>query len=80
MFFGGVARSRMRRYQSIRWRRTESALTPPSGMAATIRAFLHDVGAVAQSENGVEILFHEQDCGAEFPTEGAKGCTDQLHD
>jgi hypothetical protein len=39
-------------------------------------AFLHDVGAVAHSENGVEILFHEQDCGAEFPTEGAKGCTD----
>ena len=43
-------------------------------------AFLHDVGAVAQSEDGVEILFDEQDCRAKFPTEGAEGRTDQLHD
>ncbi len=66
--------------QSIRWRRTKFGINASGWNSRDNPTFLHDVGAVAQRENGVEILFHEQDRRAELPTEGAKGGADQLDD
>src|SRR5260221_235304 len=41
--------------------------------------FLHDIGAITQGEDGVEILLDEQDCRAEVKAKRSKPRTNEFH-